>query len=199
MLITVKKILFISPSNKKEGTPTIMGEIHVSTLPDEANNYADSVVIGEAERIWNTVLSDFESDKIKKRYAGGLVQPSDIPVLKGRDRLRDYFMPKILQTARGCPLDCEFCCVTKFNGGRFRPRSISDVLEAIYYLKEDVVIFADDNIVGYGKSAEMRARQLKENSRSRDSSFRRLYFRKKSFQITRENKIFNRFSIFVGI
>lgn len=147
---------------RKGGTPTIMGGIHVSMLPDEASNYADSVVIGEAERIWSTVLNDFENNELKKRYVGGLVQPSDIPVLKGRDRGENYYMPNILQTARGCPMDCEFCSVTKFHGGGFRPRSISDVLEEISYLKGDVLIFADDNILGYGKSAEIRAKQLFE-------------------------------------
>jgi radical SAM superfamily enzyme YgiQ (UPF0313 family) len=147
---------------RKGGTPTIMGGIHVSMLPDEASSYADSVVIGEAERIWSTVLNDFENNELKKRYVGGLVQPSDIPVLKGRDREGNYFMPNILQTARGCPMDCEFCSVTKFHGGGFRPRSISDVLEEMRYLKGDVLFFADDNILGYGKSAENRAKQLFE-------------------------------------
>jgi radical SAM superfamily enzyme YgiQ (UPF0313 family) len=147
---------------RKGGTPTIMGGIHVSMLPDEASNYADSVVIGEAERIWSTVLNDFENNELKKRYVGGLVQPPEIPVLKGRDRGGNYSMSNILQTARGCPMDCEFCSVTKFHGGGFRPRSISDVLEEINYLEGEVLIFADDNILGYGKSAEIRAKQLFE-------------------------------------
>jgi radical SAM superfamily enzyme YgiQ (UPF0313 family) len=145
---------------RKGGTPTIMGGIHVSMLPAEASNYADSIVIGEAERIWSMVLNDFENNELKRRYIGGLVQPSDIPILKGRNRGGNYSMPNILQTARGCPMDCEFCSVTKFHGGGFRSRSISDVLEEINYLKGDVLIFADDNILGFGKSAEIRARQL---------------------------------------
>ena len=145
---------------RKGGTPTIMGGIHVSMFPDEATNYADSIVIGEAEKIWSIVLNDFESAKLKKRYVGGLVHPSDIPVLKGRDTGRNYFIPNTLQTARGCPMNCEFCSVTKFHGGGFRPRSISDVLEEISYLEGDVIIFADDNILGFGKSDEIRAKQL---------------------------------------
>lgn len=59
-------------------------------------------------------------------------------------------------------MDCEFCSVTKFLGGGFRPRSISDVFEEISYLKGDILIFADDNILGYGKKAEIRAKQLFE-------------------------------------
>jgi radical SAM superfamily enzyme YgiQ (UPF0313 family) len=147
---------------RRGGTPTIMGGIHVSMLPDEAGNYADSVVVGEAERIWSTVLNDFENNELQKRYDGGLVQPSDIPILKDKDRRGNYFMPNVLQTARGCPMDCEFCSVTKFHGGGFRPRSISDVLEEISYLEADVLIFVDDNILGYGKRAENRAKQLFE-------------------------------------
>lgn len=147
---------------KRGGTPTIIGGIHASMLPDEAGNYADSVVIGEAERIWSTVLRDIGTNKLRKRYVGGLVQPSDIPILKDSDRAWNYFMPNTLQTARGCPMNCEFCSVTKFHGGGFRPRSISDVLEEISCLKGDVLIFADDNILGHGKGAEIRAKQLFE-------------------------------------
>ncbi|HET6421969.1 MAG TPA: cobalamin-dependent protein, partial [Geobacteraceae bacterium] len=38
----------------------ILGGIHVSMLPDEALQYADSVLIGEAEGIWGQVIRDFE-------------------------------------------------------------------------------------------------------------------------------------------
>jgi radical SAM superfamily enzyme YgiQ (UPF0313 family) len=153
---------------RKRGTPTIMGGIHVSMLPEEAGNYADSIFIGEAEKIWNTVLADLERNELKQRYAGPLVKPADIPVLNGSDRRGNYFMPNLVQTARGCPMDCEFCSVTKFHGGGFRPRPISDVLEEISSLKGSVLFFADDNILGYGKSAESRAKQLFKGMVERD-------------------------------
>jgi radical SAM superfamily enzyme YgiQ (UPF0313 family) len=39
-------------------------------VPDEALNYADSVVIGEAESIWPKVIEDFESGNLQRIYKG---------------------------------------------------------------------------------------------------------------------------------
>ena len=37
---------------EKMGIPTILGGIHASMVPEEAMNYATSVVVGEAEGLW---------------------------------------------------------------------------------------------------------------------------------------------------
>ncbi len=39
----------IAEEFRKKGIPVILGGIHVSMIPDEALNYADAIVIGEAE------------------------------------------------------------------------------------------------------------------------------------------------------
>ena len=53
---------------RKKGIPVVMGGAHVSAMPDEAGEHADSVVIGEAENIWNGLLEDFKSGSLKKFY-----------------------------------------------------------------------------------------------------------------------------------
>ena len=42
----------------------IMGGIHSSMLPDEALQYADTVVMGEVEGIWKQVIEDFENNRL---------------------------------------------------------------------------------------------------------------------------------------
>ncbi len=44
----------------ERGVLVVMGGIHPTVFPEEAKQHSDSVVIGEAESIWGTVISDFE-------------------------------------------------------------------------------------------------------------------------------------------
>jgi radical SAM superfamily enzyme YgiQ (UPF0313 family) len=109
-----------------------MGGIHVSMMPQEALNYCDAVVIGEAEGAWPQVLEDFEAGKLQKQYRGSWINLENLP-LPRRDILKnEYYGWGGIQTSRGCPMNCSFCSVTAFNGRRFRRRpheSVSDELE----------------------------------------------------------------------
>ena len=44
--------------------PVVLGGIHASSLPEEAEKYADVIAIGEAESIWPKIIHDF--NKIPK-------------------------------------------------------------------------------------------------------------------------------------
>lgn len=50
----------IAANFRKRGVTVIMGGIHASMLPEEAICYADSVVVGEAEGVWNELLVDYK-------------------------------------------------------------------------------------------------------------------------------------------
>ena len=65
---------------RKKGIPTVMGGIHVSMMPEEAANYCDAVVIGEAESIWPKVLEDFEAGKLQKQYKGTWINLENLPI-----------------------------------------------------------------------------------------------------------------------
>jgi radical SAM superfamily enzyme YgiQ (UPF0313 family) len=53
-----------------------------------------------------------------------------------------------VQTTRGCPLNCTFCSVTAFNGGTFRHRPVADVIRELRLIREKVILFVDDNLIG---------------------------------------------------
>jgi len=57
-------------------------------------------------------------------------------------------------------MDCEFCSVTVFNGGKYRQRPVEEVLDELESVGSRLVYFVDDNILGYGEKAEQRAIQL---------------------------------------
>ena len=42
----------IAKEFKKRGTPVVMGGVHVSMPPQEALQYVNAVVVGEAEKVW---------------------------------------------------------------------------------------------------------------------------------------------------
>ncbi|ACL70108.1 B12-binding domain-containing radical SAM protein [Halothermothrix orenii] len=149
----------IAKQYRERGIPTIIGGIHASMMPDEAKQYVDTVVIGEAEGIWPEVISDFEEGKLKKIYQSKLNEADIIPKAR-HDLFHPGYMFGAVQTARGCPMDCEFCSVTQFNGYKYRQRPIKDVLDELESIPQKMIFFVDDNILGHGKNANERAIKL---------------------------------------
>ena len=137
---------------RKQGIPTVMGGIHVSMMPQEAINYCDAIVVGEAEHVWSDVLQDFEAGTLKRQYRGAWADLENLP-LPRRDVLQnDYYIWGSIQTSRGCPMNCTFCSVTAFNGGRFRRRRLEDVITELEQIPQKKVMITDDNLIGYSKA-----------------------------------------------
>ena len=149
----------IATQYRKKGVPVVMGGIHASLLPDEAGQYVDVVVQGEAEEIWPQVIRDFEAGTLKPRYVSPVA-----PVIKQPPPRRDLFHPGYvcagIQTTRGCPMNCSFCSVSAFNGRHYRFRSVEDVLDELETIPQKFVFFIDDNIIGHNETSKERAKQL---------------------------------------
>lgn len=140
---------------RKRHVPVIMGGIHCSLLPDEALHFADCVVIGEAENIWGKVIDDFEKGVLQKRYEGERPTLVNMPWPR-RDLYRHKYETDVIQTTRGCPFNCEFCVVTRFNGHKFRTRPVNEVLDELASIKSKIVYMLDDNFFG-GANGKDRA------------------------------------------
>lgn len=139
-----------------KGIPTVLGGIHASMLPEEALQYVDTVVIGEAESVWGKVIADFEAGKLQRVYQGEWLDLREMPKPR-RDLFHPGYMFGSIQSARGCPMDCEFCSVTALNGHQYRQRPVEEVLDELETIHHKMVFFVDDNIIGYGKQAAERA------------------------------------------
>jgi radical SAM superfamily enzyme YgiQ (UPF0313 family) len=141
---------------REKGTPTVLGGIHASMLPEEALRWVDAVVIGEAEGVWARVIGDFEAGKLQSTYRGEWLELREMAKPR-HDIFHPGYMFGSIQTARGCPMDCEFCSVSAFNGRRYRQRPVEEVLDELEAIPHRMVFFVDDNIIGYGKRAAARA------------------------------------------
>ncbi|MBI5541516.1 MAG: B12-binding domain-containing radical SAM protein [Bacteroidia bacterium] len=144
---------------RKNNMKVVMGGIHASILPDEALNYVDSVVIGEAEGIWNKVIEDFVKGELKQTYKAELLPYENWPIPR-HDLLHPYYQMGAIQTSRGCPFNCDFCSVSLFNGNQYRLRPIDEVIAELKTIKAKRLFILDDNILGVGKKNEERALEL---------------------------------------
>ncbi|MFH0934746.1 MAG: radical SAM protein [Pseudomonadota bacterium] len=145
---------------RARGIPVVMGGIHVSYMTDEALQYADTIVVGEGENIWPKVLEDFEQGRMQRVYRA--CEPPEVENLLAprRDLLKGKYFVETVQTGRGCPINCNFCSVTAFNGSRYRVRNIDSVIDEINSIKSKRIFIVDDNIVGQGPRYIRRAKEL---------------------------------------
>ena len=141
------------------GVPVVMGGIHATMCIEEAMEHADSIVTGEAESIWQQVLDDVMCGNLKRRYDGGLAEINDVPSAR-HDLLASGYALGVIQTTRGCPLNCTFCSVTAFNGTRYRQRPISEVMREFQRIPEKYVLVVDDNLIGTRPEHLTRAKDL---------------------------------------
>jgi radical SAM superfamily enzyme YgiQ (UPF0313 family) len=147
---------------KKRGKTVIIGGVHPTILPDEALQYADCVVVGEAEGVWETLLTDFQNNNLKKIYHDpapdlGKYVPKDFKKLI-KKRLFNIFP---IMTTRGCPYNCDFCCVTNLFGKKIRHIPIENVVRDIQESGSNSFMFLDDNIIGDTKYAKALFRAIK--------------------------------------
>lgn len=121
---------------KNRGKTVILGGLHVSLLPDEAGQHADSIVTGEVEGLLGEIVKDFQEGKLKKSYAvKGFPDIAKIPNPRRDlyDKKRHYVykgweLVDLVQTSRGCRFNCYPCCVPYLGGRMHRMRPIDQVV-----------------------------------------------------------------------
>jgi len=84
---------------------------------------------------------------------------SEVPIAR-HDLLADGYAFGAIQTTRGCPLNCNFCSVTAFNGAHYRQRPIAEVVREFQLIREKHVLVVDDNLIGTRREHIARAKEL---------------------------------------
>jgi radical SAM superfamily enzyme with C-terminal helix-hairpin-helix motif len=110
----------------------VAGGPHATFHPEEATKFCDSIVIGEVESVWQSVLSDIQSRCLKSRYIGAPSELREIPTPRYDLLSKKFFITRVVQATRGCPYTCSFCTVPTLDPG-FRTRSVADVINDIKY------------------------------------------------------------------
>jgi radical SAM superfamily enzyme YgiQ (UPF0313 family) len=137
---------------REAGACVVLGGLHVSLVPDEAAEHADSIVLYGAERAWPRLVDDFFHGRLQPRYLGLRAGVFEAPnyVRPRFDLLRGRPYNRLtVQTSRGCPLDCEFCAASLRIASAFQQKPVSLVVEEIRAARAEVdhpfFEFADDN------------------------------------------------------
>ena len=141
----------IADHYRRKGAHVALGGLHVTSLPDEAAQHADSIFLGPGEDTWPRFLNDF------KRGEPGRVYRSEIRTLEGlppirRDLIKRhlYLVPNSIVVSRGCPHVCDFCYKEAFfEGGKsFYTQSVDAALAEIDRLPGRHLYFLDDHLFG---------------------------------------------------
>lgn len=136
---------------KSLGKTVIAGGPHVTYNKEEALEYFDAIVTGEAENVWLGLLEDIEKGALKQVYAGTPSDMKDLPTPRYDLLSNQFFVKKVIQATRGCPFSCSFCTVPSLNPG-FRLRPVDDVIRDASYddfkhwWQRKIVWFWDDNL-----------------------------------------------------
>ncbi|MHC4444623.1 MAG: B12-binding domain-containing radical SAM protein [Planctomycetota bacterium] len=148
----------IAEKCRSEGIPTIMGGPHAWAVPEEVGRYFDSVAVGECDEIWPEIVEDASRGQIQPRYTGRLTCLDKPGMGKGAQQLQPIngtYDVASLQTSRGCPVGCDYCSVTLFNGAAIRRRDIGEIIDEWNETPKRFIFVTDDNFFGVGaKHAE---------------------------------------------
>ena len=174
MVMHAPRAYQIAQRFRQRGIPVVMGGPHASSLPLEAKEHVDAVVIGEAENVWEGLIEDLKKACLKPFYKADAFCSMERLPFPRLDLLRKdaYMTINCVQTTRGCPHQCDFCHVTHFFGKTYRCRPVDEVIEEVKRLKGEFLVFIDDNIAGnrrYAKELFTRLKPLKKKWASQAS------------------------------
>jgi len=151
---------------RRRGTKVILGGLHVTSLPDEAKEHADAIVIGEGELCWQALINDLKRNRLKEIYdVRGIefdLQQTPIP----RYELLDIekYNRLTVQTQRGCPYKCEFCASSILLTRKYKTKPIQNIINEITKIKsiwdKPFIELADDNTFADKRHAKKLVRAL---------------------------------------
>jgi len=135
---------------RRNGVRTVIGGLHATLCPEECEEHFDSVIVGEGEPVWKTVLGDVKSGALKSRYRAKFGYDLSTAPVPRFDLLEvERYNRLTVQTARGCPWNCEFCAASVRLGGGYRCKPVDAILAEFEAIKaiwpHPFIEFADDN------------------------------------------------------
>lgn len=161
--MTAPRVYKIADEFRRRGKKVVLGGYHVTALPHEAIQHADSVVLSWAEGTWSQLLKDAEKGQLKQFYGpNDNYSVENIPPLR-RDLIKHNPLLGAVQTTRGCPNRCEFCAIGSFSHHGVRQRPVKDVVEDIRQMRNRMFIFHDPHMTVNRKYAKELFKELIRN------------------------------------
>lgn len=158
---TARRAYQISSEYRRRGVPVVMGGFHATLVPEEVSDYAESILIGEAETVWPRLIEDFRSGNLRRVY-----RRAGRPSLDGLRPDRSIFAGKrylpigLVEAGRGCQFRCEFCAIQSYFKSTQTRRPAQEIVEEVRGLDKRLIFFVDDNITSNMEEAKEFFRAL---------------------------------------
>src|SRR2546426_2414992 len=150
-ITSARRAYEIADLYRSRGSHVALGGLHVTSLPEEAAQHADSIFLGPGEDTWPKFLADFRRGSPAHIYRSYTRTLADLPPVR-RDLIkrRLYLVPNSIVVSRGCPHVCDFCYKEAFfEGGRsFYTQTVDAALAEIDRLPGRHLYFLDDHLFG---------------------------------------------------
>jgi len=161
---------------RRNKLPCVIGGPHAWAVPAEAARHFDSVAVGECDEAWPRIIADAAAGKLQPRYQGRLCELRDGlgAAEQSVQPINGTYDVGCIQTSRGCPVGCDFCSVTQFNGSAIRRRPIDEIIAEWNSTTRKFLFVVDDNFFGVGRAHADWAKQLLREIIARGK--RRLWF-----------------------
>ncbi len=141
---------------RRKGAYVALGGLHVTSLPEEAAQHADTIFLGPGEDTWPTFLADFRAGQPGKIYRSQVRTLAELPpIRRGLIKRHLYLVPNSIVVSRGCPHTCDFCYKEAFfEGGKsFYTQTVDAALAEIERLPGHHLYFLDDHLFGQARFA----------------------------------------------
>jgi len=149
------------------GARTFIGGPWASSEPERLRDFADHVLVGEAEEVFAAIADDLENGTARALYkVDDKPDMSHSPIPRFDLLRRDMYTSMPVQFSRGCPFQCEFCDIITIYGRKPRVKSPAQLISELDTLRalgwRNEVFIVDDNFIGNAKNALQLSKELAE-------------------------------------
>ena len=164
MSIQGRRMREILEEVRARGVMTAVGGPMATVEPEQLEDIADVLFLGEADETWPQFLREWERGQHRTRYQQD--DKTDITQLP-RPRVdllkADRYMFGSMQISRGCPFTCEFCDIIVTFGRRPRLKTSAQVIAELESFRDAglrIVFIVDDNLIGNKKAIKPILRDI---------------------------------------
>src|SRR5215510_13714717 len=155
-ITSAKRAYAIADHYRRKGAYVALGGLHVTSLPQEALDHANTIFLGPGEDTWPEFLKDYGDGNPGRSYQSKVRSLLGMPMIR-RDLIKRhlYLVPNSIVVSRGCAHPCDFCYkVAFFEGGKgFYTQTVDDALAEIERLPGRHLYFLDDHLFGQAQFA----------------------------------------------
>lgn len=166
------RLIELADEFRRRGKVVLVGGPMASLDPDTVRPHCDILVRGELESVAATLFADLRAGRWQDEYVGERTDLSLAPLPRWDLYPNHRAFLGSVQTARGCPFECDFCDVPAYVGRKQRHKPMPQVLaelDQLYRLGYRSVFLADDNFTVDRQHAKALLAELAYWNRRQDA------------------------------